>query len=72
MAKLWRESGALTRGLPARSGVVVLPPWTVVLRPGRGAGRRHQRPSSRISSRTSSGPTCSPPATSVACSRRYP
>jgi hypothetical protein len=42
----------------------------VVVRHGR--GWQATRPSARINFHTSSGPTCSPPRSSAACSRRYP
>jgi hypothetical protein len=49
---------------------VLCSPRMVVVRHGR--GWQATSPSARINFRTSSGPTCSPPRSSAACSRRYP
>jgi hypothetical protein len=55
---------------PTTSAAELCSPRMVVVRHGR--GWQATSPSARINFRTSSGPTCSPPRSSAACSRRYP
>jgi hypothetical protein len=64
----WHAHAVKSR--PTTSAAELCSPRMVVVRHGR--GWQATSPSARINFRTSSGPTCSPPGSSAACSRRYP